>query len=108
MTAGKGDVGRVPCSLCQIPCRSETVGPGFGQIFLGLVLYGLTHLPQFHLSILVFSSFGIVAEMLESVRPITVVGALVHRCAEVFDVWSMKPRDDTTRKELHRHAVKSC
>ena len=30
-------------------------------------------------------TFGIVAEMLESVFPITVVGALVHCLAEVFD-----------------------
>ncbi len=30
-------------------------------------------------------TFGIVAEMLESIFPITVVGALVHRLAEVFD-----------------------
>jgi hypothetical protein len=30
-------------------------------------------------------TFGIVAEMLESVFPITVVGTLVHRFAEVFD-----------------------
>ena len=45
------------------------------------------------------SPFGIVAEMLESIFPITVVGALVHRLAEVFDEalarpleWSMKPK----------------